>query len=123
MSWFTFFVTLNYVTIGWFVAKPDEATSGRVTLMVGLAAIFASQIALGIGAELVFVAYLRQTRSRLREYEAMRVAPGIDLASDSCLPFTLYSRSVTLMIAALAVLLLAWLALLVTAVRVTVVPQ
>ena len=123
VSWFTFFVTLNYVTIGWFVSKPEANKPGRVTLMIGLAAIFASQIALGIGAELVFLAYLRQTRARIREYEAMRVANGIQYATDSCLPFTLYSQSVSLMIAALGVLLLAWLALLVTTVNVVVTPR
>src|SRR4051812_31725317 len=114
VSWFTFFVGVNYVAMGWFASESAKGSGiapspAKAKLLLMLAVLFATQIALGVVAELVMLKYLKQTRARVRDYEELRVpADGGELRADSCLPGFVYQRGIYLMIGALGSLLVAW---------------
>jgi len=98
VRWFTFFVTVNYVSMGWF------ATSARPSNMLPLiAGLFAIQNFLGILMCMGVKAYIASVRFGIMKNEAV----GIGVA----FPDRVYVRAVNLMMVALLTILVVWLVL------------
>jgi hypothetical protein len=117
VSWFTFFVTVNYAVMGWvlvssFAAKPVldvQSRSGRVIFLVSI--VFAFQNILGILACIVVRSHLLERGALVQQLEALFPKAETEVQSTPCfqtVPMRLYSRSVSLMIIALIPLLFAW---------------
>ena len=106
VGWFTFFITINYASIGWLATGETFDSPNKVLLVVAI--LFVTQNILGIIACLVMRRQFYIYNEEIREIE---IANGLgeEATSSTCLPVRLYSKSLILMITALITILIAWL--------------
>ena len=114
VGWFTFFVTINYATMGWLAGAADKLKGNYPTIVL-IACLFFTQNILGIIACLVMRSYFFRCNARILEAQAFLLRTKsipedyADLGGQTCLPLRLYSTLIVLMIIALVPILLAWL--------------
>ncbi len=111
VGWFTFFVTINYATLGWLA----KASGAEVSLSTrwSIAVLFFCQNALGITACLFVRAFLIARALEVDKIEQMHgdISLGRLLEFDvGTVPRELYSRTIILMMLALISLLVWWAA-------------
>ena len=113
VGWFTFFVTINYATMGWLAGLAGKP-KGNYPVIVLIACLFSAQNILGIIACLVMRSYFFRCNRRIREAQALLLRTKsipedyTDLGGQTCLPLRLYSTLIVLMIVALVPILVAW---------------
>ena len=121
MTWFAFFVTINYLTIGWLAKGPSSGSESIHPLIIGtVAAVFILQNILGIigilkvrdmakaGAAQVSVYenwLLSVYETWLREKDNM---PHIKVLKCRSVPASLYSCIARSLVMVLGTLILAW---------------
>lgn len=103
MTWFTFFVTVNYATMGWFA---DTATPNKDLIMVA-AGLFICQNALGIIGFFFIDAYFRSSRKRLQGSERPELTETDN--DDAIRLVAVYRPCLILMGIALLLILGAWI--------------
>jgi hypothetical protein len=114
VGWFTFFVTVNYASMGWLAGAADKFKGNHATIVL-IASLFSTQNLLGIIACLFIRSYFFRCNSRILQGQALLLrAEAIaedqgDLSGQTCLPLRLYSTLIILMIVALAPILAAWI--------------
>lgn len=110
IKWYTFFVGVNYVSMGWFATHHDELASSNMILLI--AGMFIMQNVLGIMACMRIKRYLLATGNEIIETEQGLVGKELsDEAREALIPSLVYSRSIQLMITGLVFIVLVWAAL------------
>jgi hypothetical protein len=106
IAWFTFFITVNFVALGWLAkANNDQHNLPFVIFVVVIAIAFIIFIALGVRSALTVKAHIQAAKTELNKMK--QVAAEVD--PEATLPAKLYVRNLHLMMAALIVLSLVWL--------------
>ena len=112
-GWFTFFVTVNYASMGWLAGSADKF-SGNHSVIRLVAGLFITQNILGIIACVIMRRFFFHCNDRIRE--SLRALPEVEISGDECdlagqtgLPIGLYSILMILMIVALIPVLIAWI--------------
>lgn len=104
VGWFTFFITLNFVALGWLAKVSTEKPDPLIVKKIAGALIFF--IVLGIFSGVTVIVHVRRTRNRLIErLTGITNAESIVKAS---LPTDLYTWNVVFMNIALLILLYIW---------------
>ncbi len=109
IRWYTVFIGINYVSMGWFAAGGEEA---RFVALI--AAMFITQNVLGIMACLRIKRYLLESSYQIARYEQVLVGTSSDKereAREAFIPSRVYGRAIQLMIAGLIFIVLVWVAL------------
>ena len=116
VGWFTFFVTVNYASMGWLSSAADKnLITWKVVLLIST--IFAIQNVLGIMICLIVRSYFKRANKRILAAQghvihAQDIREDIsDLAGQTCLPLRLYSTSTIMMVLSMLPLLTAWFVL------------
>jgi hypothetical protein len=113
ITWFTFFVAINYGTMGWLTGATSKAPANYRMIALVACGFFLQNI-LGIIACFIVRAYFFRCNGRTLEAQAVILREKTiaedptDLAGQTCLPIRLYSTVIILMIIALVPILLAW---------------
>lgn len=105
VGWFTFFITLNFVALGWLAKVGTEKPNPLIVKNIVLALILF--IGLGILSGVTVVVQVRRTRALLIG-ELMTTANSESIVRNS-LPANLYTFNVVLMIIALLILVYFWI--------------
>ncbi len=108
IKWYTFFVGVNYVSMGWFATHRELESSNMIIL---IAAMFIMQNVLGIMACMRIKRYLVTTGDEIIESEQSLVGELSDEAREAFMPSLVYSRSIQLMVTGLIFIVLVWAAL------------
>jgi hypothetical protein len=113
IRWYTVFMTVNYVSMGWFATGGGENQSGFVVL---IAAMFITQNGLGIMACLRIKRYLLASGYQISRYEQILVGISpdkeqADKEREAFVPSRVYGRAIQLMVAGLIFIVLVWAAL------------
>lgn len=103
VQWFVFFLTVNYVAMGWFASKLADRTIKRPMAVWAVGALFVFQNFLGIGITLKFTEYFGQLdQSIALKYQRFRLAAPP-------LPIRMYSNGVRFGVAAMALVIGIWI--------------
>jgi hypothetical protein len=115
VSWFTFFATVNYASMGW-LAGSQRVTPGNVTpgkkMIVLIVVMFITQNLLGIAVCFVVKRQLSTANKKIMGLEQhvigspLRVVTELD--NETPMPLTLYSWAIILMVFALVTIIGAW---------------
>ena len=115
VGWFSFFVTVNYASMGWLAGAADKF-KGNYPAIVLISALFVTQNILGIMACLAVRRYFSGAHERLEGLHRAFVG-GSDSAGDSALsasklgsyfPVSLYRRLMLFMVVAMIPVMIAW---------------
>jgi hypothetical protein len=112
VTWFTFFVVLNYGAMSWLAGSQTMSQNHYALILVACG--FILQNILGIIACLIVRKYFFRSNKRILDSQALLlrqqsiVEDFADLGSQTCLPLRLYLSVVVLMIIALVPILAAW---------------
>jgi hypothetical protein len=105
VQWFTFFVTINYVGLGWFaqeIVKNGSLRGRRPLIYVSM--LLMTQCVLGIWVSLLLRQwFLRTNRELLARYDALPSSP-----KPPVFPILFYGNAICLACLALAALILCW---------------
>lgn len=104
VTWFTFFVTVNWATMGWVAFSLKQVTETEFIRIV--AGIFAWQSMLGLILCVVAIFYIRSQIIRLTELKPDQEEKGL---FSSVTPGLLYQGSIVLMFLALLPVEIVWL--------------
>jgi hypothetical protein len=108
VSWFTFFVTVNYASMGWLAGSDNPNT--KMVDLIGV--MFIIQNLLGIAACLLVKRYLLLTDKKILGLEQHVVGSPLrvvaELDNETPMPLTLYSWVIILMVGALLTIIGAW---------------
>lgn len=104
VGWFTFFITLNFVALGWLAKVGTEKPESLIVKKIAGALIFF--IVLGIVSGVTVIVHVRRTRARLVG-ELMTHANYKSIVK-ATLPTDLYTLNIALMSIALLILLYIW---------------
>lgn len=111
VGWFTFFITINYASMGWLIGSDTDFTEKGKLLWL-ISSLFISQNVLGIFACAFFRHRMLKYKESLENYERARCASDSDVPQDlqavATMPAYLYRLSFLLMIVALLTILVAW---------------
>lgn len=107
VSWFTFFITINYASMGWLAGK-SAVDSPKVELVQLISYLFISQNILGVAAEITILYYLLDANRRARSYEQIIQRDLSHIDTHTCIPIRVYAPAVLLMSSALLTILIAW---------------
>jgi hypothetical protein len=108
IGWYTFFVTVNYASMGWLATSADAKPSlAKFAWLIPV--MFISQNALGIFACLYVWQCLKESNDKILRFE--QIALPNDMASTS-VPILLYSRSIGLIASSLVFIIAVWSAIL-----------
>lgn len=111
VGWFTFFVTVNYASMGWF-AKADVSAASMKGLISLVRWMFIAQNILGIAVCIFVRRQVVLMRAQISSYEdfveLLKPADGPRRPRDECMPCKLYTQATTLMILTQAVIVVAW---------------
>jgi hypothetical protein len=121
VSWFTFFNTVNYIAIGWFI---NQAVEGRVKSIVPIFTItvfFIGNNLLAMGACKAVRRYFTKTDDEV--LEIVRSLQGIlaketSVKPSSPVPLSMYTRIIQLMMYTFLTLGLFWVSILIAAIYV-----
>lgn len=115
VGWFTFFVTINYASMGWLVGASDKIAHHQTPLII-LSVVFVTQNILGIIECFKVKAYFVELSNSFiaMQKHLVQVRTGHledeDLAiCANCLPLGLYKVSLNMMALALLPILAAWM--------------
>jgi hypothetical protein len=106
VAWFTFFVTINYVGLGWFASEIFKGghTDPDTRPLHYVAAVFVIQCILGIWASLIWRRQLNRISSDISTiYSALRRDAGLPEFSGKA-----YGYAILLGAAALVTIIFAW---------------
>jgi hypothetical protein len=107
VSWFTFFVTVNYASMGWLAGSRKPGP--RIVL---IASMFIAQNLLGILACLAVRRHLLTADKKILGLEQHVVGSPLrvvaDLDNETPMPLGLYSWVIFLMVVALITIIIAW---------------
>jgi hypothetical protein len=122
VSWFTFFNTVNYIAIGWFI---NQLVEGKVKSLVPVSAItifFIGNNVLAVGACKAVRKYFAETDKEIIEIlwtlEKM-LANDVSVKPSSPVPLSMYARIIQLMMYTFCTLGLFWVTILIAAIYVT----
>ena len=105
IAWFTFFVTANYVSMGW-LAKPNDDGKSYIALVVG--SLFVLQNALGAIATKYVWRCLHGYNVRVTNLEASALQNYESGDDNSSMPMNLYSAVCILALVTLLTIAVAW---------------
>jgi len=108
VSWFTFFITLNWASMGWLAANFEKMS--KTYLAVWVAALFAWQNLLGIVTCIVAYKYLQTEAEIVHTYEQfVKDKIGLDVIRSSAYPSKTYLGSTILMVLAMTPIFFMWI--------------
>jgi hypothetical protein len=126
VSWFTFFLTVNYFAIGWFISQVVQQTLKSVIPVYFITAFFLVQNLLAVGACQALKHYFIGVDDRLTEIleNLQKTVQAVSLGKPlTCLPAAIYLRVIQLMIYTVCSLMAFWLSLLAVAVYFSYFPR
>jgi len=112
VSWYTFFVTVNYVGMGWFAKQDKDSGSTQAGLVVVICAMFIVQNVLGMMACARVRRHLLEVSDEIVAIEQGLVGEELDRETRALLmPSAVYARAIQLMIIGLFTIVCAWIVL------------
>jgi hypothetical protein len=112
MTWFAFFVTLNYLTMGWLAKTPGSGSESTNPRIIGiLAAVFIVQNGLGIVGIYIVKRAAKAGAAQVSAYEnALLKADesNIEVLKYASIPANLYAYIAGFLMAVLFLLMPAW---------------
>ena len=121
VSWFTFFNTVNYVAIGWFINQVVEGKIKTIVPICSITIFFIGNNLLAVGACRALRKFFTETDDRIAEVtlELQRIIQQSDsVKSSSPLPLTMYTRIIKLMMHTFSTLIAFWVSILIAAIYV-----
>ena len=109
VQWFTFFITVNYLALGWFAGEIAKGELKSARPLVYVSVLFILQGSLGVWVSLIWRKHLLKTGNDLSSLYARMLS-----SSDSPdFPHHAYGSSIVLGVIALVVVIGVWLAFLI----------
>ena len=121
VSWFTFFNTVNYIAIGWFINQVVEGKLKTIVPVCAITIFFIGNNLLAVGACRALRKYFTDTDDKIAEVarELQRIIQQSDAAeASSPLPLTMYTRIIRLMMHTFSTLIAFWVSILIAAIYV-----
>lgn len=109
ITWFTFFITVNYVGIGWF-ASADKA-SAKAPPVGLIALLFVIQCALGIAVCGMLQWYFPKTQEHIKSLQKKDESMEKVLGGKTTMPLFVYQFGVSGGMVAIITVAIAWIAL------------
>ncbi len=113
MAWYAFFVTINYASMGWLAKTPGSQDINRNLIML-IAGVFITQNILGIVVILMTGRAVKTKSEQISIYENLpfdkEKEEHRNIVGSGSTPIDLYGWVKWLMIVALVLIVLAWLA-------------
>lgn len=122
VSWFTFFNTVNYVAIGWFISQVVAGTMKSIVPVVSVTIFFIGNNVLAVGACQALKKHFVETDDKIAELlgDIQSIRPqGVLMKATSPVPLTMYVRIIQLMMYTFLTLVVFWVSILVAAIYVS----
>jgi hypothetical protein len=110
ITWFTFFIGVNYVGIGWFASAADKSTAKPTSIGL-IALLFIVQCALGIAVCATLLWHFRRTCKRIEFLQKKDKWTDKVLEGRTTMPLFVYQFSVSGGMAAIITVGIAWIGL------------
>jgi hypothetical protein len=122
MTWYTFFLTVNFAAIGWFTSVLLTGALKVSLPIVFVAAFFVVQLIFSYIASLRVSSYFQEAYNRCEEILGLLAteASSTKMLPQSAIPAPIYSKLIALMCSTLVSFVFFWVAL--TAVAIHIVP-
>lgn len=118
VSWFTFFNTVNYIAIGWFINQVVEGKVKSIVPVFSITVFFIGNNILAIGACKAVKKYFAETDNKIIEVvqDLKRLLPkGVSVGLSSPVPLSMYTRIIQLMMYTFLTLGIFWVSILIAA--------
>src|SRR5262249_33161265 len=106
VKWYTFFVGVNYASMGWFATHPELQSSNTIFLIAGM---FIMQNVLGIIACMRIRRYVIVAGNEFLATEQSLIGAALSSeARETLMPSPVYARAIQLMVLGLVFIVLVW---------------
>lgn len=122
VSWFTFFNTVNYVAIGWFISQVIAGTMKSIVPIFSITIFFIVNNGLAVGACQALKKHFIETDNKITEVlgDLQRIRPqSVLMKATSPVPLEMYTRIIQLMMYTFLTLVIFWISILVAAIYVS----
>jgi hypothetical protein len=105
VQWFTFFLTVNYLALGWFASSMAKGEISNKKPLIYVSILFAIQGILGTIGSLIWQEHIGVVKAKLLKLYGDKLGATLG----SVLPHDLYRRAVQLCCVAMVVVICVWM--------------